>query len=205
MTCARARARETLTLHVEPGLVPVLPFGVDGLALVRAHVFVLHVVEVQRRARFADLVVGRQVCGVHFPPYDVRDGTDNKRVFLFYNMSANRIGCFEAVPLMIVNRTYFPRAKHSSVMLEASRAVVSGNFTLMSAGYFLSSPEAIKKKKEKKVIFEMRQQNESAALFAKKELGWVRIQSHFRATVEPQISTSVKTTAKHSIRSTRER
>lgn len=146
----RARARETLTLHVEPGLVPVLPFGVDGLALVRAHVFVLHVVEVQRRTRFADLVVGRQVCGVHFPPYDVRDGTDNKRFFLFYNMSANRIGCFEAVPLMIVNRTYFPRAKHSSVMLEASRAVVSGNFTLMSAGYFLSSPEAIKKKKGKK-------------------------------------------------------
>lgn len=40
-------------------------------------------------------------------------------------------------------KTYFPRAKHSSVILEASRAVVSGNFTLMSAGYFLS-PEAKK-------------------------------------------------------------
>lgn len=36
---------------------------------------------------------------------------------------------------------YFPRAKHSRVILEASMAVVSGNFTLMSAGYFLS-PEA---------------------------------------------------------------
>ena len=36
--------------------------------------------------------------------------------------------------------TYFPRAKHSNVILEASMAVVSGNFTLMSAGYFLSSP-----------------------------------------------------------------
>lgn len=34
--------------------------------------------------------------------------------------------------------TYFPRAKHSRVILEASMAVVSGNFTLMSAGYFLS-------------------------------------------------------------------
>lgn len=42
-------------------------------------------------------------------------------------------------------KTYFPRAKHSSVILEASKAVVSGNFTLMSAGYFLSSPEAKKK------------------------------------------------------------
>lgn len=40
--------------------------------------------------------------------------------------------------------TYFPRAKHSIVILEASRAVVSGNFTLMSAGYFLS-PEGKKK------------------------------------------------------------
>lgn len=36
---------------------------------------------------------------------------------------------------------YFPRAKHSRVILEANMAVVSGNFTLMSAGYFLS-PEA---------------------------------------------------------------
>lgn len=39
-------------------------------------------------------------------------------------------------------KTYFPRAKHSNVILEASMAVVSGNFTLMSAGYFLSSPVA---------------------------------------------------------------
>lgn len=37
--------------------------------------------------------------------------------------------------------SYFPRAKHSRVMLEANMAVVSGNFTRMSAGYFLS-PEA---------------------------------------------------------------
>lgn len=36
---------------------------------------------------------------------------------------------------------YFPKAKHSRVMLEANMAVVSGNLTLMSAGYFLS-PEA---------------------------------------------------------------
>lgn len=36
---------------------------------------------------------------------------------------------------------YFPRAKHSREILEANMAVVSGNFTLMSAGYFLS-PEA---------------------------------------------------------------
>lgn len=39
--------------------------------------------------------------------------------------------------------TYFPSAKHSNVILEASMAVVSGNFTLMSAGNFLS-PEAKK-------------------------------------------------------------
>lgn len=39
--------------------------------------------------------------------------------------------------------TYFPRAKHSKVTLEASMAVVSGNLTLMSAGYFLS-PEGQK-------------------------------------------------------------
>lgn len=37
--------------------------------------------------------------------------------------------------------TYFPKAKHSNVILEANMAVVSGGFTLMSAGYFLS-PEA---------------------------------------------------------------
>lgn len=37
--------------------------------------------------------------------------------------------------------SYFPSAKHSRVILDASMAVVSGNFTLMSAGYFLS-PEA---------------------------------------------------------------
>ena len=40
-------------------------------------------------------------------------------------------------------KTYFPRAKHSNVILEASIAVVSGNFTLISAGYFLS-PEVRK-------------------------------------------------------------
>lgn len=34
--------------------------------------------------------------------------------------------------------SYFPSAKHSRVILDASMAVVSGNFTLMSAGYFLS-------------------------------------------------------------------
>lgn len=43
-------------------------------------------------------------------------------------------------------KTYFPKAKHSNVILEASMAVVSGNFTLMSAGYFLS-PEAKKRNK----------------------------------------------------------
>lgn len=33
--------------------------------------------------------------------------------------------------------TYFPKAKHSKVMFWPTRAVVSGNFTLRSAGYFL--------------------------------------------------------------------
>lgn len=42
-------------------------------------------------------------------------------------------------------KTYFPKAKHSNVILEASIAVVSENFTLMSAGYFLSSPDAKKR------------------------------------------------------------
>lgn len=36
------------------------------------------------------------------------------------------------------DETYFPRAKHSKEILEASIAVVSGNLILMSAGYFLS-------------------------------------------------------------------
>lgn len=39
--------KATLTLHIEPGLVPVLPFGVDRLTLVPAHVFILHVVQVK--------------------------------------------------------------------------------------------------------------------------------------------------------------
>ena len=36
--------------------------------------------------------------------------------------------------------TYFPNAKHSRVMFCPSKAVVSGNLTLMSAGYFLIGP-----------------------------------------------------------------
>lgn len=51
-------------------------------------------------------------------------------------------------------KTYFPRAKHSNVILEASMAVVSGNFTLMSAGYFLS-PEAKKKNVIDQKLFNM--------------------------------------------------
>lgn len=50
--------------------------------------------------------------------------------------------------------SYFPSAKHSRVILDASMPVVSGNFTLMSAGYFLS-PEArnVPLKQQKTLFF----------------------------------------------------
>lgn len=37
--------------------------------------------------------------------------------------------------------TYFPKAKHSNVTFWPTKAVVSGNLTLRSAGYFLMGPE----------------------------------------------------------------
>lgn len=37
--------------------------------------------------------------------------------------------------------TYFPKAKHSRVMFCPTKAVVSGNFTRRSAGYFLLGPD----------------------------------------------------------------
>lgn len=43
--------------------------------------------------------------------------------------------------LPLIFLTYFPKAKHSKVMFWPTRAVVSGNFTLRSAGYFLLWPK----------------------------------------------------------------
>lgn len=42
--------------------------------------------------------------------------------------------------------TYFPKAKHSKTISCPTRAVVSGNVTFRSAGYFLMGPEREKKK-----------------------------------------------------------
>lgn len=42
-----------------------------------------------------------------------------------------------SIQMLAVSFTYLPKAKHSKVMLWPTRAVVSGNFTLRSAGYFL--------------------------------------------------------------------
>lgn len=65
-----------LTLNVDPGLVPVLSLRVDGLALVPAHIFVLHIVQMEHGARFADLMVCWEVRGIHLPPNDVRYGAE---------------------------------------------------------------------------------------------------------------------------------
>lgn len=115
--------------------MPVLALRIDGLTLVPSHIFVLHVVQVEHSARFADLVVWREVCGIHLPPNNMWYGTEkpNKNRLIKRRSSFIR-GSTQIAP-------YFPRAKHSRVILEANMAVVSGNFTLMSAGYFLS-PEA---------------------------------------------------------------
>lgn len=43
--------------------------------------------------------------------------------------------------LCVYYKTHFPRAKHSRVMFLASRAYVLGNFTLMSAAYFLAGSD----------------------------------------------------------------
>lgn len=54
--------------------VPVLSFGVEGLALVCPLVLILHVVQVEVGPRHADVVIGRQL-SVHLLPADLRDGT----------------------------------------------------------------------------------------------------------------------------------
>lgn len=55
--------------------MPVLSFGVDSFTLICPHILILHVVQMQHGSRFADLVVCREVCGVHLSPNYVRNGT----------------------------------------------------------------------------------------------------------------------------------
>lgn len=66
---------KSLTLHIQPGLVPVLSFSVDGFTLVPSHVFVLYIVQMKHSSRFTDLMSGWEVCVVHLPPNNMRDGT----------------------------------------------------------------------------------------------------------------------------------
>lgn len=65
-----------LTLNVEPGLVPVLSFSVDGFAIVSTDIFILNIVQMKHSTRFADFMICWKVSGVHFPPYNVWDGTE---------------------------------------------------------------------------------------------------------------------------------
>lgn len=119
--------------------MPVLSFGVDSFTLIRPHILILHVVQMQHGSRFADLVVRREVCGIHLSPNYVRNGT--RKEFELRDTSKETWTSTGEIFLSkskSKKETYFPRAKHSKVILEASRAVVSGNLTLMSAGYFLS-------------------------------------------------------------------
>lgn len=142
--------------------MPVLSFGVDSFALVRPHILILHVVQMQHGSRFADLVVCREVRGVHLSPNYVRNGT---RKEFEWRVTSKQQVTFFYMNLNQKRETYFPKAKHSKVILEASMAVVSGNLTLMSAGYFLS-PECQtsnkthqllqKKQKTKTVHFQQR-------------------------------------------------
>lgn len=64
---------KSLTLHIQPGLVPVLPFSVNGFTLVSSHVFILYIVEMKHSSGFTDLMVWRQVRGIDLPPNNVGD------------------------------------------------------------------------------------------------------------------------------------
>lgn len=67
-----------LTLHVEPGLVPVLSFSVDGFTVIKSHIFVLYIKQMKHGPRFTDFMISWEVCSINLPPYNMWDGTVQK-------------------------------------------------------------------------------------------------------------------------------
>lgn len=70
---------KSLTLHIQPSLVPVLSFSIDGFTLICAHIFILYIVQMKHGSRFTDLMIWWEVCGVHLPPNNMRDGAENTK------------------------------------------------------------------------------------------------------------------------------
>lgn len=66
----------SLTLNIQPGLVPVLSFSINGLTLVSSHIFILYIVQMEYSSWFADLMIWWEVCGVHLSPNNMRNGAE---------------------------------------------------------------------------------------------------------------------------------
>lgn len=71
-----SNAAKSLTLHIQPSLMPVFSFRVDGFALITPHILILNIVQMKHCSWLTDLVVWREVRGIHFPPNDMRNGTE---------------------------------------------------------------------------------------------------------------------------------
>lgn len=70
-----------ITFHIEPLAIPIHPLDVEGLALVAALVFILHIKQMQQSSIHADLVVGWKI-SVQFPPADVWEWTKRSTLCL---------------------------------------------------------------------------------------------------------------------------